>query len=103
MRTATAPATPAPMPPRGRLQYPQKPKRPFPRWRERRVWKVIADPSGDFIGGFFRTMDIAYKPELAHWEIGTKFQNTKTGVTKTWNGTGFDVYDPRKVKEVGSI
>ena len=96
MRTATAPATPA-----RQQKKSQTPK--SSRWRGKHIWEVIADPSGDFIGGFFRKMDLSHKPELAHWEVGTKFQNTKNGVIKTWTGSGFDVYDPRKEKEVRSV
>lgn len=40
-------------------------------------YKCIADPSGDFLGGIFNIIDIyASRP---HWDIGTTFQNVKTG------------------------
>ena len=90
MKTATAPAAPV-----ANVPVPNIPRKKTIR-KEQRIWKVIEDPSGDFLGSYFRGMDINFKPEKAHWPFGIKFQNQKTGVTKTWNGIGFYTHDPRE-------
>ena len=56
--------------------------------REKRPWKVIADPSGDFLGRSFRPTDLQFS-DFAYWPTGIVFQNTTTRDYKVWREMRF--------------
>ena len=51
-------------------------------------WLVIADPSGDFLGRCFRSLDLNTRYN-SHWPIGIVFENERTGERKRWTGKRF--------------
>lgn len=51
--------------------------------QEKRPWKAIFDPSGDFLGNVFRGTDLCVY-ETAYWPDGIIFRNSYTGDYKVW-------------------
>lgn len=51
--------------------------------KEKRTWKVVEDPSGDFLGNLFRNMDIRFS--LPIWPEGLKMRHTVTGEILVWD------------------
>jgi hypothetical protein len=65
-----------------------------------RPWKVVEDPSGDFLGNLFRTFDLSYVNAEMHWPTGIVFEHQRTGIKKIWIGNGFTVRQPEEIKEM---
>ena len=61
--------------------------------KESRKWEVITDPSGDYLGRFFRYMDLQFG--LDNWPEGITFQNTVTGERMIWCGRQFISSQPQ--------
>jgi hypothetical protein len=56
-----------------------------------RPWLVIEDPSGDFIGRQFQTVDLQSSAENFTWPNGIRFMNIKTEQIKMYrNGVLLD-------------
>jgi hypothetical protein len=63
----------------------------FPTNDKSHPWLVIEDPSGDFIGRRFQTVDLQCSAENFTWPNGIRFMNTKTEQIKTYqNGILID-------------
>lgn len=56
-----------------------------------RPWLVIEDPSGDFLGRQFQTVDLQFSAENFTWPNGIRFMNVKTEQIKKYqNGVLLD-------------
>lgn len=63
---------------------------------DQRPWMVIHDPSGDFCGRLFRSIDLERSP---NWDNGTIFWNIRTGQVRVWRYGIFDKLIPQEQKK----
>lgn len=62
-------------------------------FHEKRPWRVLHDPSGDFSGRQFRSADL---DRCNNWDNGTVFWNSETGQVRIWRLGKFEKMIPGK-------
>lgn len=75
---------------KARRNPPSEPPKPVD---QRYSWKVIADPSGDFLGRQFQVSDLVAGSKQDTWPENIVFENLRTGERCRYEGKGNMVHE----------